>query len=321
MAFKRKTNHFHCCDEDEAENFCDNFFSVECYASTKKSFLRYFKDNIYLLCPSEDFFSPFVIESCTQEGIFPMACKISTDKVLPLLKLHQERCVVVLNSSALDEELSVMYPTSNHQYKKIVVKKKLLGEINNKLKSPALSVFINRAEDLYDVFRLIYRQHGEMWMCAKLRQCFVYMFQNPDLFQTKVIITAVRRVIYDFPKDVNKNEVKEGELVACEVGLLVGDIYTSCTGAFCLNGCGLLQLRITGEIMMNARCSVWDLGMYIDYKKEFLGTETMERKHWLKLVKYRRSKASAEDILGEIQNKYREGVNVQELIHPEGIKV
>lgn len=314
MSVQDKTGHLQCCDEDDEKKFRELLFDVQCYTPAKESLLTYFNDNEYWYCSSEIFFSPFLIDSSAQDGIFPYACKDQSGNCVPLFKLGRQRWIVILNPSLLGEKLRVRYPTSNLQYRKIVVKKKLLGKLDSKLTSPTLSVFINRAEDLYDVFRLIYKKHGEMWMCCKLRQCFVYMFQNPHLFQTKVIITAVRRVVYDHRKDVSEHKDNEGELVACEVGFLVGDIYTSCTGAYSVSGCGLLQLRVTGEIMKSTRCSVWDLGMYLEYKKKFLGIEAIEKECWVKLVKYRRRKASSEDILSEIQDKYHDGVNVQALI-------
>lgn len=317
MGLKRRTNHFQGTELEDEVSFHSELFSSGNWARSPPfhSFLPFFKLNEFVLCPPDPlFFSPCLIDLCTSEGVFPMAMELSAENVNALYKLHQCRSVVFLDIMVLEGKLKKLNPVPNIEYRKISVKKKLVERINEKLRTPALSVFINRQKDIADVFFLFYQQHGEMWCCSHLRKSFVYMFTHHEDYKTKIIITAIRRVSYGSPCASNENEINEGQLAACEIGFLVGDIYTSATGAYCANGCGLLQLRITGEIMKEAGCKVWDLGMRLEYKERHLNTQEVERDDWVNLVKDRVQKASAESIREKIVNKYQTGQSVGSII-------
>ncbi|EPY38177.1 hypothetical protein AGDE_05754 [Angomonas deanei] len=166
--------------------------------------------------------------------------------------------------------------------------RKLLKECDPKSKKPAFTVFINRKEDVADVLNLIRRQHTENWLCKALRLCIVYMFEHPELFTTKIIITAIRRAKYDGEEaPVGDDMIHEGELIAGEVGYIVGDIYSSATGGYCMSGAGSLQLAVLGAILHQCGCSVWDLGMRLKYKEECLGSVEVSRRKWVNLAKSR----------------------------------
>jgi hypothetical protein len=102
----------------------------------------------------------------------------------------------------------------------------------------------------------------------------LYMFFHPDEFETRIIFTAVI-------------ERSTQTVVAAELGYVVGDIYTSATGAYCVSGCGTLQLACLGEVLRRAGLSFWDLGMTMKYKEEALQCFLLRRPQWLGLVKSR----------------------------------
>lgn len=267
----------------------------------------------FVIAP-EEFFCPNMVNWCLLRGIFPMAVS-HQKKIYFALKLHTHRCVCLLDPSVIRApffsgenigELSCFNGRDIH------VKKNLLTKPNDKTKCAALSCFINRENDLCDAFELICAQHGEMWLCRSLRICLYHMFLNPNDYEAKVILTAVRRFSYGGPgAQLPPDEVEEGELVACEIGFLVGDIYTSATGAFCVNGAGLLQLALTAKLMETAGCKVWDLGMGMEYKHAHLKPVEIERNRWVNLVKER--KKCEVNILNKLAN-YKSGITVSDVL-------
>eukprot|EP01126_Amoeba_proteus_P014266 TRINITY_DN1620_c0_g1_i5.p1 TRINITY_DN1620_c0_g1~~TRINITY_DN1620_c0_g1_i5.p1 ORF type:complete len:234 (-),score=48.09 TRINITY_DN1620_c0_g1_i5:212-913(-) len=111
-------------------------------------------------------------------------------------------------------------------------------------------------------------QHGDDWLCPPLRHVFIYMNKNPHLFHAKM----------------NSIELWKGdELVAGELGYVVGGIYTSQTGFYKLSGTGTIQLCSLGKLLEMSGVVLWDFGMAMDYKMG-LGGVTLPREEWLKFV-------------------------------------
>ncbi|AYU78539.1 hypothetical protein, conserved [Leishmania donovani] len=239
-------------------------------------------------------FDPSLIDACCQRGIFPLAIAIDDNSFLFAPKLHAERAVCALAEGAAQRNTMDGFPFCEGDegiFDKdcLGVSRKLTKAPNESTRCPSFDIFINRKEDLVDVFTLIRRQHGENWLCAPLRVCLLHMFFNPTKYATKIIVTAVRHRQYsNVPISGNSPVIQEGELVACEVGYLVGDIYASATGAYCISGGGSLQLSLTGVCMKSAGCRLWDLGMMLRYKKS-LQCVSLPRKKWQKMVSARRS--------------------------------
>ncbi|KAG5479399.1 hypothetical protein LSCM1_04659 [Leishmania martiniquensis] len=251
-------------------------------------------------------FDPSLIDACCQRGIFPLAIAIGEGIFLFAPKLHKERAVCALADGAAQRNTISGFPFCQGNdgiFDKdcLGVSRKLTKTPNESTHTPSFDIFVNRREDLVDVLTLIRRQHGENWLCAPLRRCLLYMFFNSTKYATKVIVTAIRRRKYSgTPISENSPAIQEGELVACEVGYLVGDIYTSATGAYCISGGGALQLSVTGVCMKSAGCRLWDLGMMMDYKRT-LQCILLPRRKWQNIVAVRHLKPS-EQILNFLQN-------------------
>ncbi|GET88308.1 hypothetical protein, conserved [Leishmania tarentolae] len=239
-------------------------------------------------------FDPSLIDECCQRGIFPLAIAIDDNIFLFAPKLHMERAICALAESPAQRNSIGGFPFCEGDegiFDSVClgVSRKLTKPPNESSHCPSFDIFINRKEDLVDVFTLIRRQHGENWLCAPLRVCLLHMFFNAMKYKTKIIITAIRRRKYsNMSLSENSSVIQEGELVACEVGYLVGDIYASATGAYCISGGGCLQLSVTGVCMRSAGCRLWDLGMMMNYKQS-LQCVSLPRKKWQKMVSARRA--------------------------------
>ncbi|EAN77589.1 hypothetical protein, conserved [Trypanosoma brucei brucei TREU927] len=273
-------------------------------------------------------FSPQIIDASCQRGVFPLAFDIGGSFVYGP-KLHCQRYLTQLQSHVKG------FPTGGDDdegvfmVKRLQVSKKYTRERNLSTRAASYDVFVNRKEDVAPVLSLIHAQHGENWLCHGLRVCLVHMFVNSERYRTKIVFTAIRRHRHDVGTDAKTessggsamcnrahgDHVEEGDLVAAEVGFVVGDIYTSATGAYCASGAGTLQLAVVGEVMRSVGCKVWDLGMGMDYKVKGLGCVPFPRKRWLALV-FERSQEGA--LSGFIDSKLREefsrGVSVRQVL-------
>jgi hypothetical protein len=244
-------------------------------------------------------FDPALVDACCQRGIFPLTQDIGGGFFIFTPKVHRIRAVCALTASPAERDSISGFPYCEDvegifSRNCVGLSRKLLKDPDDSTRRPSFEMFVNRAEDMVDVFTLIRRQHGENWLCKPLRLCLFHMFFHPGKYDTKIIITAVRRKKYaGDPGELVAQELSEGDLVAGEVGFLVGDIYSSASGAYCINGGGALQLCVTGLCMQAAGCRIWDLGMMMEYKK-VLNCVGVPRMKWLKLVAARRSRANAD---------------------------
>lgn len=163
--------------------------------------------------------------------------------------------------------------------------------------------FVNRESDIVDCFHLFHVQHGENWLCQRLRVCLMYMLLHPEEFKTKIILFAVRL----------RPEVDEKEtLIAAEIGFAVADVYTSGTGAYCASGAGTLQLAALGQWCRMVGFKLWDLGMAMEYKERSLKCVGVTRKKWMALVANRIADSWSAN-QSSIQESTK-GVNVLELL-------
>ncbi|KPA78203.1 hypothetical protein ABB37_06366 [Leptomonas pyrrhocoris] len=242
-------------------------------------------------------FDPALVDACCQRGVFPLTQSVGRGFFIFAPKVHNVRAVCALVTSPCERNAIRGFPFSDDNEgifsrNCVGLSRKLLKDPEESTRRPCFEVFVNRKEDLFDIFTLIRKQHGENWLCKPLRLCLFHMFFNPEKYSTKIVITAIRRKKYDDrPAIQGTQEVMEGELVAGEVGFLVGDIYSSASGAYCVNGGGALQLCLTGLCMHAAGCRVWDLGMMMVYKTA-LNCFEMPRMKWLKLAAARCSNSN-----------------------------
>ena len=82
--------------------------------------------------------------------------------------------------------------------------------------------------------------------------------------------------------------VRNGELVAGEIGCTVGSVYTSMTGFYRESGTGSIQLALLGQHLKARGFALWDLGMQMDYKTD-LGAVCMSRVDFLHAFRRHRS--------------------------------
>ena len=80
----------------------------------------------------------------------------------------------------------------------------------------------------------------------------------------------------------------EGNLVAGELGYIVGRVYTSLSGFCSMDSAGTVQLCVTGSVLERHGFAFWDLGMHMDYK-EHLGAKAIPRKTFLQKLKAART--------------------------------
>lgn len=250
-------------------------------------------------------FDPALIDACCQRGIFPLTLCLGQGVRVFAPKLHTNRALCALVSNPGERNAIKGFPFCEAEDgifkpEHLSVSKKFLRCADDTTRNPTFKIFFNRKEDIVDLFTLIQHQHGEDWMCSSLRICLFFMFLNPQQFATKIIVTAIRRHKYNGSSDEKCSYANEGDLVAGEVGFLVGDIYCSATGAYCVSGGGSLQLALTGIIMQKAGCRIWDLGMMMDYKRD-LQCIPVSRKKWLGIVTARRKLPNSE-VLSYLSN-------------------
>jgi leucyl/phenylalanyl-tRNA--protein transferase len=86
-------------------------------------------------------------------------------------------------------------------------------------------------------------------------------------------------------------------LVAGEIGVFVGGVYTSLTGFKTESGSGTVQLAAAGRYLEAVGASLWDLGMPLDYKAT-LGARNVSRAEFLALFRHSREGAAASSAAG-----------------------
>ncbi|CCW66868.1 unnamed protein product [Phytomonas sp. Hart1] len=269
-------------------------------------------------------FDTKLISACIIRGIFPLTLNIGNNTFLFAPQLHEVSLICATVEDYLMRNNIEYFPPCNDnegifQVKKLNISKRFLKPTNDALCTVSFDIFVNRKEDIVDVFGLIHRRHGENWVCKALRKCIFYMHSHRENFEPQIITIAVRRHKYQSDSrqlsSSSSDEVKEGDLVAAEFGYILGDIYTSATGAYCVSGAGKLQLAVTGCILKKLGCKVWDFGMPMVYKISLIGCVKIERENWVQMIKHRRqnvilNKKKSKEFLLELQR----GKNVGDIL-------
>jgi len=112
---------------------------------------------------------------------------------------------------------------------------------------------------------------GENWLCPNLQRTFTYLHKNSDKYRAKFISFEV----WDSTTQ---------ELVAGELGYMVGSIYTSLSGAYVRSRTGNLQLCATGKFLEQKGICWWDFEMSHPYKLA-LGASEIPRPDWAQTYK------------------------------------
>ena len=103
-------------------------------------------------------------------------------------------------------------------------------------------------------------QHGDSWFHPPLVEAFIRMFHSKQ-----------------YPTKLHSIELWEGEeLVAGEVGFVVGAAYASLSGFYHKSSAGTIQLCATAKLLEHHGFAYWDLGMEMPYKIN-LGASLIDR--------------------------------------------
>lgn len=123
-----------------------------------------------------------------------------------------------------------------------------------------------------DNFELILQRcvetHGDAWLTEELCASLVSLWKNP--------YPCVKMFAFGLYRDE--------KLVAGEVGVIVGKVYTSYSGYRTENNSGSVQIMKTAKYLEKNGFHFWDLGMPLDYKYTF-GTIDISKNEFVELFK------------------------------------
>lgn len=129
---------------------------------------------------------------------------------------------------------------------------------------PLYEICFNRDFDF--IFDRCITAHGEDWLTPPL--------------------VSIIRVIRNSPgmpvKPVSFALYREGKLVAGEIGIVSGKVYTSYTGYYDEDNAGTIQMIKSSQYLEKNGYAFWDLGMPLDYKLT-LGARDISRGEFLEL--------------------------------------
>jgi Leu/Phe-tRNA-protein transferase len=173
-------------------------------------------------------FRPSFLAALMFEGFLPICCELGGGSGLYCLlpKLHEQRCILAWDS--------------------LYVSKR------NRQKAKKFVLTHNTAFD--QVVTGCIKQHGESWLWPPMRQIFGALFSHGRLHPA----FAVQMHSFELWQD--------NELVAGELGCVVGAVYTSFTGFYTVASSGSVQMLLTALLLRVHGCHFWDLGQHFDYK-------------------------------------------------------
>lgn len=266
-------------------------------------------------------FMSAVVDATAQKGMFPMALDFGNGLMLFGPKCHTDRAITTIvkkdvsvagandGSSSNDEVTSTpslkVEITPIFDFSKLGLSRKFLRKcevrVHFSVKQGEQSM-----KDLHKALAMIRRQHGENWLCAPLRSCVQHMMMAPHAFPTTFYVLVVTQK--GLPNDV----------IACDLGYIVGDIATAYTGAYEVDGAGSLTLGASAKVLQLLEISIWDLGMMMNYKEKVLSCTTLRRNKWLQTVEDRKAKYASEvdaarNVPGALQ-----GTKWYHMSNPEG---
>ena len=115
-------------------------------------------------------------------------------------------------------------------------------------------------------------EHGCDWLVTDLTSALTQLHEQRALRKVAFISVELWKIRDDGP-----------ELVAGEIGYLIGSAYASLTGYTNVSGAGTVQLAALGRLLASSGIKVWDLGMEIDYKRE-LGARALPRDRFMPIL-------------------------------------
>jgi len=206
----------------------------------------------FCLCPVMD--SAF-ISSLMASGFLVMSTRIQSSvpkaRTILLPKLHLQRLV--------------LRPQDFHEPRSV---KRLLGQYE-----------LRPYADFDTILRACVQTHGDDWLTPELCSILSELNDTPRIELKKGAPEA---------RPVSFGLFREGNLVAGEIGVIVGRAYTSYSGFRFEDSAGTVQLVLTGRYLEESGFPLWDLGMPIAYK-ERLGARTVDRPEFISLFRSARS--------------------------------
>ncbi|KAI8804291.1 hypothetical protein BJ742DRAFT_856912 [Cladochytrium replicatum] len=260
-------------------------------------------------------FTPRIIDAACFEGFLPMATEIEQDDnqrfALLLLKLHHERCLIRPISSMhvernVRKSASRYYLSANKAFDGVVAGCWYQHRDVCWLYPPLVSAFKQMASNRRQHITHIYS--FELWKkvtdpdstapskprSRKSMNMNHGSEEEDDEFESEAV--EEERIDVVNPSEsieeagFQRHVQEDYELVAGEIGYIVGSVYTSLTGFALESGSGTVQLCAVGRFLESKGVEVWDLGMEIPYKTR-LGAKCISRESWLDLqAQYRMTK-------------------------------
>eukprot|EP00039_Didymoeca_costata_P011533 m.162483 g.162483 ORF g.162483 m.162483 type:complete len:370 (+) comp15205_c0_seq2:273-1382(+) len=138
--------------------------------------------------------------------------------------------------------------------------------------------------DINQVLRGVIGQHGENWFYKPIRQILRALHQKSSKHHC-------RTFTFECWNEDNK-------LVAGDVGIVCGGIYTSLSGFYTEDGSGTIQICAMVKLLARWGFSFVDLGQHLDYKIK-LGATMLPRSQFLQ--KFRSARQSALNPMTENQ--------------------
>ncbi|HAE23117.1 MAG TPA: hypothetical protein DCG47_12450 [Spirochaetaceae bacterium] len=111
--------------------------------------------------------------------------------------------------------------------------------------------------------------HGDDWLSAELCAVFSALARERPARRMKMISAEL---------------YADGELVAGEIGYLIGSAYASLSGYTLRSGAGTVQLYALSALLTQHGLSLWDLGMPLEYKLR-LGARIAPRPEFIALLR------------------------------------
>lgn len=132
-------------------------------------------------------------------------------------------------------------------------------------------------ENLAACLDALVAHHPDRWLTEPLCDALLSLHGSPPAAGREMRIHSIE--VY-----------REDELVAGEIGVAVGSVYTSLSGFHSRSGAGSAQLGALAELLTRAGVRTWDLGMVVGYKLQ-MGATLVSRPAFL--ARFRADRAGA----------------------------
>lgn len=135
--------------------------------------------------------------------------------------------------------------------------------------------FFTKSFDIEVLINKIDKYHKDSWLCSEYKEMLLNINQNHSTYNYFELVGF---------ELISK---KTKEIVAGEIGYIIGSTYTSLTGFFEnkkeYNNCGKLQLVFLSKYLNQNKFSFWNLGHACLQYKIDLGAKIVKREEFLKI--------------------------------------